>query len=197
MKLVLGTKNSGKLRELFQLAHGQNQIALELAPEGFDPEETGKTFAENALIKGKAAAALSKTISLGEDSGIAVDALSGQPGIYSARYCEGSDLDRRNKLLKELESVTEPDKRGAAYFCAMALVSPEGELLHYTWGEWRGQISFSECGTNGFGYDPIFYLPDVGKTVAELDSESKNQLSHRAQAWRKMLEYLRTIPALL
>jgi XTP/dITP diphosphohydrolase len=191
MRLILGTRNPGKLRELFQLADGQVDIQLELAPESFGPEETGKTFAENALIKAEAAARLTNEFALGEDSGIAVDALSGQPGIYSARYCEGSDDDRLHKLLSELKSIPEKD-RGAAYFCAMALVAPDGRLLYQAMGEWRGQIGFDKRGSNGFGYDPIFYLPELGKTVAELDSQTKNQLSHRSQAWHRMLEYLRS-----
>ncbi len=191
MRLVLGTKNPGKLRELFELANGQNKIQLELAPEDFAPEETGKTYAENALIKAKAAAILTNAFALGEDSGIAVDVLAGRPGIYSARYCEGTDDDRRRKLLVELKSTPETD-RGAAYICAMALVAPDGRLLHQTMGEWCGQIAFSDRGHNGFGYDPVFFLPELGKTVAELDPQTKNQLSHRAKAWHKMLEYIRT-----
>jgi len=191
MRLVLGTKNPGKLRELFQLAADQENIQLELAPEEFNPEETGETFSENALIKAKSAAVLTNAYSLGEDSGIAVDALDGRPGIYSARYCEGSDDDRRHKLLADLKLIPE-GSRGAAYFCAMALVAPDGRLLHQTTGEWCGQIAFADSGNNGFGYDPVFFLPELGKTVAELDSETKNQLSHRAQAWHKMLEFIHT-----
>ena len=105
MKLVLGTKNPGKLRELFQLANNVDDLELELAPESFDPEETGATFSENALIKAREAARLTGVMSLGEDSGIEVDALGGKPGIYSARYCEGSDADRRVKLLQDRKSV--------------------------------------------------------------------------------------------
>ncbi|PWU01323.1 MAG: non-canonical purine NTP pyrophosphatase, RdgB/HAM1 family [Candidatus Melainabacteria bacterium] len=192
MKLVLGTKNPGKLRELFQLADNVDDLELELAPENFDPEENGSTFAENALIKAREAAKLTGLMSLGEDSGIEVDALGGKPGIYSARYCQGSDVDRRVKLLQELSGVP-VDKRGAAYICAMALVNARGELLHNTSGKWSGQIGFSEKGSNGFGYDPIFYLPDHKQTVAEISSAEKNRFSHRAQAWRAMLEYLKQL----
>lgn len=193
MKLALGTKNPGKLRELFQLAKDAKDLALELAPESFDPEETGSTFSENALIKAREAAKLTGMMSLGEDSGIEVDALGGKPGIYSARYCEGTDADRRVKLLQELSGIP-AGERGAAYICSMALVDAKGELLHRTCGKWSGQIGFIERGNNGFGYDPIFYLPDQNKTVAEISSEEKNKVSHRAQAWHAMLEYLKHLP---
>jgi len=192
MKLVLGTKNPGKLRELFQLANNISGLELELAPENFDPIETGNSFAENALIKAREAARLTGAMSLGEDSGIEVDALGGQPGIFSARYCEGSDADRRLKLLEDLASIP-IEKRGAAYRCSMVLVDPSGEVLHQTAGKWSGQIGFTERGTNGFGYDPIFYLPDQKKTVSEISSEQKNKISHRAQAWRAMLEFLKHV----
>lgn len=189
MKLVLGTKNLGKLRELFQLANQIDGLELELAPAGFAPEETGSTFAENALIKAREAAMLTSTISLGEDSGIEVDALGGRPGILSARYCEGSDADRRAKMLNELADIP-ANQRGAAYVCAMALVDPAGNTLHQTSGRWSGQIGFVEKGSNGFGYDPIFYLLGKNQTAAEITPEEKNKVSHRAQAWQLMLAFL-------
>jgi XTP/dITP diphosphohydrolase len=191
MKLILATKNPGKLRELFELAGENSGLELELAPEGFGPEETGTTFAENAIIKAEVAAHMTKTLSLGEDSGIAVDALNGAPGVYSARYCEGSDRDRTLKLLNEMTSV--PDgKRDAEYVCAMALVSGDGTILHISEGKWQGAIAHKESGTNGFGYDPIFFLPDLGKTSADISREEKNERSHRAKAWHKMLKFIAT-----
>jgi XTP/dITP diphosphohydrolase len=192
MKLVLGTKNPGKLRELHELAVQAPELKLVLAPPGFDPVEDGETFAENALIKAKAAAALSKCLSLGEDSGICVNALDGRPGIHSARYCEGTDEDRRRKLLHDLNETAATDRR-AAYHCAMALVSPEGKTLNQSYAIWPGEIAFEELGSNGFGYDPIFMLPAIGKTSAQISREEKNAISHRAQAFKKMLDFLTTI----
>lgn len=189
MKLVLGTKNPGKLKELFHLASAFDELELELAPDNFAPEETGQSYMENALIKAQEAARLTSQMSLGEDSGIEVDALEGKPGIYSARYIPGTDTDRCRKLLEDL-NYTPPNQRGAAYVCAMALVSPTGQLLHQAIGRWPGEIALSESGENGFGYDPIFYLPEQDCTVAELATETKNQISHRAQAWRSMLQFL-------
>ncbi len=189
MKLVLGTKNPGKLRELFELAGENTDLQLELAPDGFGPEETGTTFIENAVIKAEAAAHMTKTLSLGEDSGIAVEALNGAPGVYSARYCEGSDRDRTLKLLNAMASV--PDgERGAEYVCAMALVSADGKILHVTEGKWIGEIARKESGENGFGYDPIFFLPELGKTSADISRQEKNEYSHRAKAWHKMLKFI-------
>jgi len=194
MRLILGTKNPGKLREFFEIAKSISELKLELPPETFDPKETGSTFAENALLKGREAAHLTQTLSIGEDSGIEVDALGGEPGILSARYCRGSDTDRCRKLLLAL-AQTPVTQRGAAYICAMALVSAKGDLLYQTSGKWQGQIAFAEKGSNGFGYDPIFYLPEHKKTAAELSSSEKNQISHRAQAWTKMLDFLRQFAA--
>ncbi|HEY9677128.1 MAG TPA: RdgB/HAM1 family non-canonical purine NTP pyrophosphatase [Drouetiella sp.] len=189
MKLVLATQNPGKLKELKELASQFDWLELELAPPEFDPEETGSTFIENAIIKAKAAAEMTGKLAIADDSGIAVDALNGAPGIRSARYCDGTDVDRRRKLLQELESV--PDgERGGAFVCAMALCDSNGKVLHTTLEEWRGVIARDERGQNGFGYDPIFFLPDLGLTSAEITPEQKNARSHRGQAWRAMLTYL-------
>jgi XTP/dITP diphosphohydrolase len=189
MKLVLATKNPGKLRELFQLNPKSSNLELELSPNGFNPDETGSTYQENATIKAVAAAKLTGGLCLGEDSGIEVDALNGRPGIYSARYCPGSDQDRVHKLLNDLKGKS-PEERTARYVCAMTLVDGLGRVLHQTIGKWEGQIAFREAGHDGFGYDPIFYLPREGKTAAQLSSQEKNQVSHRAQAFLAMLEFL-------
>jgi XTP/dITP diphosphohydrolase len=189
MRLVLGTKNPGKLRELQELAQSVPDLELVLAPPDFDPIEDGATFAENAAIKAKAAAAMTNCLSLGEDSGICVNALNGRPGIFSARYCEGSDRDRRLQLLKEVNELGAKD-RGASYHCAMALVSPAGQLLHETYSTWEGEIGFEEVGSNGFGYDPIFMLPALGKTSAQISRAEKNAISHRSLAFREMLKFL-------
>jgi XTP/dITP diphosphohydrolase len=192
MKLVLATKNPGKLRELHELAGEASDLELILAPPGFDPVEDGFTYAENAVIKAKAAAAMTKCLSLGEDSGISVKALHGRPGIYSARYCEGSDDDRRRKLLKDVNETGAEDRR-ASYHCAMALVSPTGQLLNQTVAIWEGEIALEELGANGFGYDPIFMLPALGKTSAQISPAEKNAISHRSQAFKKMLTFMETL----
>jgi len=192
MKVVLATKNPGKLRELKELSSGAKELDFILAPADFDPEETGKTFIENAIIKAKAAAIATGLHALADDSGLEVSCLEGRPGIHSARYCEGSDADRRHKLLAEIKQNGCTD-RDAAFVCAMAFCAPDGAVLHTTEARWRGTICDQERGTNGFGYDPIFYLAEKNKTAAELSSDEKNKLSHRAQAWTKMFANLKLL----
>lgn len=189
MKLVLATQNPGKLREMITLATKDlDWLKLELAPKEFNPDETGTTFAENALIKAKAAASLTHQHALADDSGICVDALGGKPGVYSSRYSEGSERNGCLKLMNDLKNISQ--KRTAAYHCIMTLVSPEGELLCQAEGIWQGRIIDHLRGTGGFGYDPIFYLDSHKQTVAEISLEEKNKLSHRAQAWRGIEKYL-------
>jgi XTP/dITP diphosphohydrolase len=190
MKIVLATTNQGKLKELKELAGDAPWLELVLAPEGFNPAETGKTFFENAQIKARAAARMTGLPSLADDSGLVVEALNGRPGINSARYVEGTDADRRAKLLEEMSSVAD-GKREAAFVCSMVLVDGKGETLHSIVRYWSGSIGKQEKGSNGFGYDPIFYLRDRNMTAAELDSQEKNKISHRGQAWRGMMEYMR------
>jgi XTP/dITP diphosphohydrolase len=187
--IILATNNPGKIREFGQMAkaHGLNLLPM---PAGLDPEETGTTFMENAVIKARAAAAASGLPAVADDSGLEVDALGGRPGIHSARYCEGNDGDRRIKLLGELKDVP-AEKRGGAFVCAMAMCSPDGAVLHSTEKRWYGRIAFEERGANGFGFDPIFLLLDRDETSAEITNEEKNILSHRGQAWRQMLDYIR------
>lgn len=187
--IVLATNNPGKIREFSQMAkeHGINLLPM---PAGLDPEETGSTFMENAIIKASAAAAASGLPAVADDSGLEVDALGGRPGIHSARYCAGNDGDRRVKLLAELKDVA-AEARGGAFVCAMAMCSPDGTVLHSTEKRWYGRIAFEERGANGFGFDPIFLLLDRDETSAEITNEEKNILSHRGQAWRQMLDYIR------
>jgi XTP/dITP diphosphohydrolase len=189
MQVVLATKNPGKLRELKELSSNTPDLDFVLAPADFDPEETGTTFVENAVIKAKAAALATGLHALADDSGLEVDGLGGRPGIHSARYCEGTDADRRHKLLAEIKQNAVAD-RNAAFVCAMAFCAPDGSVLYTTEARWPGTIGDQERGENGFGYDPIFYLPEKNKTAAELSSDEKNKLSHRAQAWTKMLTHL-------
>lgn len=190
MKVVLATSNPGKLKELKALAANETWLELVLAPEGFNPDETGKTFIDNAKIKARAAAELTKTMSVADDSGLIVEALNGRPGIHSARYCEGTDEDRRNKVLSELVSVAD-DRRQAAFICAMAVADPDGTIAYTSIRYWEGTISREPRGQNGFGYDPIFVPVNRKNTAAELDSPEKNRISHRGQAWNQVLGFLR------
>lgn len=189
MKIVLATRNPGKFKEFLELAGPHDGIEFVLQPESANPIENGSTFIENAIIKARTSAVISKLPAVADDSGLEVDALESRPGINSARYCEGTDADRRAKLLSELEDVGD-DNRGATFVCAMALCDPKGDVLHKTEGRWRGKIGRVEKGDNGFGYDALFYLPDRNLTVAEMESDEKNAISHRGQAWKKMVEFL-------
>ena len=190
MKLIIATKNPGKLREFESLAEGEDWLDLQLPPGEFNADETGGTFFENAKIKAVAAARLSGVRAVADDSGLVVEALKGRPGIQSARYCEGTDADRRAKVLKEMEKVPE-DQRHAAFFCAMVIASPDGTVEFSTIRCWEGLIGAQERGENGFGYDPIFFLPKRNVSAAELPLEEKNRISHRAQAWQQVMKHLR------
>jgi len=192
MILVVATGNPGKLVELRELLVGLDLELRSLADLGLpSPEETGSTFAENAGLKARAAAALAKTWALGDDSGLCVDALSGAPGLHSARYA-ATDEARRARLLDALAGVP-PQRRGAHFFCAAALCAPDGRVFRAE-GRIYGSIATAPRGTNGFGYDPLF-LPDEtpGRTLAELPSAEKNRLSHRGRALEGLRPVLQTL----
>ncbi|MBX9667977.1 MAG: RdgB/HAM1 family non-canonical purine NTP pyrophosphatase [Candidatus Obscuribacterales bacterium] len=190
MKIVLATQNRGKLKELSEMAHGLEGIEFALAPAQFNPEETGSTYLENAVIKAREAAMMTKSIAVADDSGLEVDALGGRPGLHSARYCEGDDGARRHKLLHELNDVP-AGARQAAFVCWMAVFDPEKNSTIYTAeGIWAGHIGFEERGNGGFGFDPIFYMNNSDVTAAQLPSQEKNLNSHRGQAWRQVLAFL-------
>ncbi len=191
MKVVLATSNPGKLAEFKALSTQAPDLDLILAPPGFNPEETGATFIENALIKARAAAALCHLPAIADDSGLTVEAMDGRPGIHSARYCEGSDGDRRKKLLLELKNVP-AGKRQAAFVCAIALVDSEGKVLFTCEEKWQGSISTEEHGTHGFGFDSLFIPLNDSQTSAQLEPSVKNQRSHRGQAWSRFLNHLAT-----
>ncbi|CAN5542632.1 RdgB/HAM1 family non-canonical purine NTP pyrophosphatase [soil metagenome] len=191
MKIVLATSNPGKLKEFQALSMAAPQLELVLAPAGFNPEETGSTFIDNALLKAREAAALCQLPAIADDSGLTVAAMDGRPGIHSARYCEGSDGDRRHKLLQELKDVP-LDKRQAAFICAIAFVDSNGEVLFTCEQEWPGHISMNESGSNGFGYDPLFIPSGLEITSAQMEPATKNEQSHRGQAWRRFLNHLAT-----
>jgi len=194
MRIVLATNNKGKIRELQALLAPLNMEVL--AKSQFTQEEvaeTGSTFMENALIKARHAANASGLPAIADDSGIEVDALNGAPGIYSARYAgEGaSDEDNLKKLLAAMQSV--PDHlRKARYKCALAYVlsadDPQPLCCEATW---EGSITHAPVGGGGFGYDPIFWLPDYQQTSAQISAELKNQLSHRAKALQQLISLLR------
>ncbi len=187
MEFVIASHNQKKIREIAAIL-GTLGISFEPLPGGApEPEETGPTFEENALIKARAACALTGKPAIADDSGLAVDALGGAPGIYSARYCEGSDLDRNAFLLRSMEGI--PDgRRQARFVSAVACAFPNGDALTVR-GECGGEILREAHGAGGFGYDPLWY-PPAGCTFAELPAEEKNRVSHRARALQKMKQAL-------
>lgn len=190
LEMVLATRNAGKaaeLQALLRARYGTEITLLTLSEIGFegDIEETGQTFAENALLKARAAAAASGKIGLGDDSGLVVPALGGAPGIYSARYAgeHGNDEKNNAMLLQNLSGKTD---RRAFFECVLACALPNGENFTVS-GRCEGIILESPRGRNGFGYDPLFYVPGLGKTLAEMSGEEKNAISHRGAAVRQFV----------
>jgi len=193
-KLLLATNNKAKMREYKSLLQGLPYEVVTLAEQGITTvvDEAGESLEENARLKATALAAESQLLSLADDSGLEVDALGGEPGPLSARYAgEGaSDIERINYLLARLKDVPE-EKRTARFRCVIAIATPDEEVKICS-GECRGFITLAPRGEHGFGYDPVFYLPELGKTMAELPLELKNQVSHRGQAARKARELLKS-----
>jgi XTP/dITP diphosphohydrolase len=194
MRLLLATHNRGKRREWMALLDGLDVELLLPDDLGLtsDIEETGETYTENALLKARALAATSGLPTLADDSGLEVDALDGAPGVRSARYHLGADEVRYRALLKALDGVP-AERRGARFRCVAALVLPDGGGARefVAEGVCEGVIGFAPAGEGGFGYDPVFYLPERRCTMAELPQEEKNRISHRAraaQAMRPILE---------
>ena len=194
MKVVLASKNPHKLVEIKQIT---DKFGFELVLQSelgvdIDVEETGTTFEENSLIKAKAVMEATGFPALADDSGIAVDALNGEPGVYSARYGFDESLDdwgRMMLLLKNTEHV--PDgQRQAKFVCVISFVTPDGKVIQAR-GEIHGELTRQPRGENGFGYDPIFYYPPFGKTTAEIPAEQKNAMSHRGNALRILNEKLK------
>lgn len=188
-RLVVASNNKGKVRELYAILGNLDVELVRPVDLGLTlvVAETGQTYADNAKLKAQAAAQASGLIALGDDSGLEVEALGGAPGLYSARYAGvgASDAARRAKLLEALQPF--PPPRRAQFRCALAVAvpasahRPQGDLRVFD-GCCAGEIIFEERGQNGFGYDPIFYLPAYQRTMAELPEETKNQISHRARA---------------
>ena len=192
-KIIFATGNEGKMKEVRMLLEDFNLPVLSLKDAGItaDIVENGTTFEENAVIKATEIMKLTGALVLADDSGLEIDYLNKEPGIYSARYM-GEDTSYRIKnqnLIDRLEGVPD-DKRTARFVCAIAAAFPNGEVCTAI-GTIEGIIGYEERGENGFGYDPIFFLPEYGKTTAELPLEIKNQLSHRGNALRKMKEELK------
>ena len=185
MKVVLASKNKHKLVEISKITEkfGFDLVLQSELGVDIDVEETGTTFEENSFLKAEAVMKATGLPALADDSGIAVDALNGEPGIYSARYGFDDSLDdwgRMMLLLKNTEHVPD-DQRQAQFVCVITFVTPEGEVIQAR-GEIHGMLTREPRGENGFGYDPIFYYPPYGKTTAEASAEEKNKVSHRAVA---------------
>jgi XTP/dITP diphosphohydrolase len=184
MRLLIATRNRGKKAEYADLLAGLDLELMSLPDLGIEDEvpEQGATFAENALAKARAYAALSGLVTLADDSGLEVDVLDGAPGVYSARYAgEGaSDEDRYHRLLAELKGIPEA-RRTARFRCVIAVVWPDGRERIVA-GACEGRIALEPRGEHGFGYDPVFYVPEYGCTMAELTPDVKNRISHRARA---------------
>ena len=190
-RIVFASRNRGKIDEIRTMLTdvGIDVGSLNDYPDIPEIIEDGKSFLENALIKAKTVAEATGRTVLADDSGLEVDALGGAPGIYSARYA-GEDADDGSKILRllnELKGVP-PEKRGALFRCVLVLYSPANGRMETFEGRWLGIIADRPVGRGGFGYDPIFILPDLGVTVAELSSEAKNRISHRGQAIAKLKE---------
>lgn len=192
-KLLIATNNPGKVVEYCELLRSLSIELVFPACEGIDldVEESGSSFEENAVLKARAFAGVSRLPTLADDSGLEVMALDGAPGLHTSRYAgpQASDADRYRKLLAELADVPW-ERRQARFRCVIAIATPHGALKTVE-GTVAGRIAFEPCGEHGFGYDPVFYLPGYGKTMAELPEEIKNQISHRAVAVRKAIPLLR------
>jgi XTP/dITP diphosphohydrolase len=186
--LVVATGNPGKLREIQPYLEGLNW-ELKLKPQELDIDETGMTFAENAVLKASQVAQATGEWAIADDSGLEVTALDNAPGIYSARY-GSSDVDRIERLLRELGDS--PD-RSARFVCAIALARPDGTIALQTEGICPGEILTAPRGEGGFGYDPIFYVPEQGLTFAEMPHDVKQELSHRGRAFQALLPQLKAL----
>ena len=189
-KIILATSNLGKVRELNSMLDGHYDVVSQTDMEVEEVPETGASFVENALIKARNASSQSKLPALADDSGLVVDSLNGEPGVYSARYAGEKATDEDN-IFKLLARMDDEDNRSARFWCAMVYVryasDPEPVIVEKSW---EGQILRELKGSNGFGYDPIFYLPELNCTSAQLSAEEKNRISHRGQALKEILKHL-------
>lgn len=200
MRIIFATGNEGKLREIREILSdlGLEIVSMKEAGIKADIVEDGKSFKENALIKARAISKIAKgELVMADDSGLVIDALNGEPGIYSARYMgEDTSYDIKNNAILERMKGFKGEERSARFVCAVAAVitDDDGRVREYTTeGAFEGVIADEIAGANGFGYDPIFYVPEKHMTSAELTSEEKNELSHRGKALRAMKEVLKEI----
>lgn len=191
--IVMASHNKGKIREFSELLKDFELKVLSLSdfPEIPEVEETGTTFMENALLKAQSISKLTGLVAMADDSGLEVDALGGEPGVYSARYSREKDepaTDEKNtaKVLKKLENIPD-NERSARFLCSMVASMPDGENIQSE-GSWEGFINRKAAGENGFGYDPIFFDPEAHKTAAQLSSDEKNSKSHRGKALKLLLQ---------
>ncbi len=194
-KIIVATGNAGKMREFRMILEDLGLEIISMKEAGVDPDivEDGTTFAENAEIKARAVWALTGDIVLADDSGLVVDYLNGEPGIYSARYMgEDTSYKIKNQVIIDRVAAAPEEERTARFVCAIAAVLPDGSVLH-TEGAVEGMIAHEPAGSNGFGYDPIFYLPEYGMTSAEIPLDRKNEISHRGKALEAMKLRLREI----
>ena len=194
-KLILATSNKDKAREIAEILSDTPFVVTTMKEEGYDPDivEDGKTFEENALIKARTVHALAEgAYVMADDSGLCIDALDGAPGIYSARFCgENSTYPEKfAKIFEMLKDVPE-EKRTAKFVCSIAVVRPDGSEFTVR-GEVCGVLHEKPMGDGGFGYDPIFYVPEFGMTTAQMTKEQKNSISHRGKASRAMADILRS-----
>ena len=191
-RIIFATGNEGKMREIRMILEDLGVPVLSMKEAGIsaDIEENGKSFAENAAIKAKAIMEMTGEIVMADDSGLEIDYLDGAPGIYSARFMgEDTSYDIKNKALIDKLAGVPDEKRTARFVCAIACALPDGQILESR-GTMEGIIGYEIKGENGFGYDPIFYLPECGCTSAEISPEKKNELSQRGKALRAMKEKL-------
>jgi XTP/dITP diphosphohydrolase len=186
--LVVATGNPGKLREM-QAYLADAGWELTLKPEDLDVEETGETFAENACLKASEIAKVTGNWAIADDSGLAVNALNGSPGVYSARY-GSSDTERITRLLTELG---DEKNRQAKFVCAIAVANPQGEIIIQSEGICHGEILFAPSGDGGFGYDPVFYVPEKQLTFAQMTTDLKKSISHRGNALKALVPQLKKI----
>lgn len=191
-RVIFATGNQDKLREIREILGDLGVEICSMKEAGFDGDivENGTTFAENAEIKARAVWEQTGGIVLADDSGLVIDFLGGEPGVYSARYMEGHPYSERNAALIERVKEAKGEERSARFVCNIAAVLPDGTTEHAE-AVYEGLIAEQPAGENGFGYDPILYLPEYGKTSAELTEEEKNAISHRGKALRAMKEILK------
>jgi len=191
-KIVFATTNEGKVKEIKEILEGfpVEVVSMKEMDITTDIEENGTTFEENSLIKAREISKLTGLPALADDSGLEVDYLNGEPGIYSARYLgKDTDYNYKNNYIIDRLKEAEDKERSARFICVISLVLPDGREFVKK-GVMEGRIGYEIKGENGFGYDPIFYLPEYGKTSAELSSDEKNKISHRGKALRAMKEVI-------